>query len=386
MRAAGELLRDIGAPFDPHTQLRDLGIANKHLVAIARALSVDARVVIMDEPTAALSHKEIDELYELVETLKAQGKAILFISHKFDEIFRIADRYTVFRDGAFVGDGLIADIDEDALVQLMVGRTVDQIFPDRAANVAEVVVEVEGYSHPTEFADISFSLRRGEILGFYGLVGAGRSEFMQALFGITQAVKRGLPDQRQGAGDPLARRCGGSGHRLCARRSRQAGRDHRTADFPEHHAAVDLGRTSRSGFLRLAEEFKLAREYSQRLDLRAASLDQDVGNLSGGNQQKVVIAKWLATQPQVIILDEPTKGIDIGSKAAVHDFMAELAAQGLSVIMVSSEIPEVIGMSDRVIVMRDGRIAAELEGDDLTPETLVRHAAGIGAAPILEEA
>ena len=385
LRAAGELLLDIGAPFDPRTRLRDLGIANKHLVAIARALSVDARVVIMDEPTAALSHKEIAELYELIETLKAQGKAILFISHKFDEIFRIADRYTVFRDGAFVEDGLIADIDEDALVQLMVGRTVDHIFPDRAAKVAEVVVEVEGYSHPTEFADISFSLRRGEILGFYGLVGAGRSEFMQALFGITRPSSgvcriNGKVQVIHSPADAVA-----AGIVYVPE---DRGKQGTIIGLPifQNITLPSISRTSRSGFLRLAEEFALAREYSQRLDLRAASLDQDVGNLSGGNQQKVVIAKWLATQPQVIIMDEPTKGIDIGSKAAVHDFMAELAAQGLSVIMVSSEIPEVIGMSDRVIVMREGRIVAELEGDDLTPETLVRHAAGIGAAPILEEA
>ena len=375
-RLSAKLLADIGAPFSSHTQLRDLGIANKHLVAIARALSVDARVVIMDEPTAALSHKEIEELYELVETLKSQGKAILFISHKFDEIFRIADRYTVFRDGAFVGEGRIADISEDALVTMMVGRSVDQIFPQSDHEIGEEVLKVVGYAHPTEFADINFTLRKGEILGFYGLVGAGRSEFMQALFGITKPSK-GV--------------CSINGDIKVIRSPADAvsngivyvpedrGKQGAIIGLPifQNITLPSLGQTSRKGFLKLAAEFKLAREYSQRLDLRAAALDQDVGNLSGGNQQKVVIAKWLATQPQVIILDEPTKGIDIGSKAAVHEFMSELAAQGLSVIMVSSEIPEIIGMSDRVIVMRDGRIAAELSKDDLTPETLVRHAAGI---------
>ncbi|WP_417269143.1 sugar ABC transporter ATP-binding protein [Celeribacter sp.] len=375
-RNAEALLKSIDAPFSSHTQLRELGIANKHLVAIARALSVDARVVIMDEPTAALSHKEIEELYELVETLKAQGKAILFISHKFDEIFRIADRFTVFRDGGFVADGKIADITENELVNMMVGRSVDQIFPSRAMNAGEEVLKVVGYSHPTEFADITFTLNRGEILGFYGLVGAGRSEFMQSLFGVTKPSK-GI--------------CRINGKLSVIRSPAEAveagivyvpedrGKQGAIIGLPifQNITLPSLGRTSKSGFLRLAEEFKLAREYAERFDLRAASLDQDVGNLSGGNQQKVVIAKWLATQPQVIILDEPTKGIDIGSKAAVHEFMAELAAQGLSVIMVSSEIPEVIGMSDRVIVMRDGRIAAEVARDDLSPETLVRHAAGI---------
>lgn len=383
--AASVLLKGIGAPFDPRMRLRDLGIASKHLVAIARALSIDARVVIMDEPTAALSHKEIEELYDLIETLKAQGKAILFISHKFDEIFRIADRYTVFRDGGFVGEGQIADINEDELVTMMVGRSVDQIFPQRQKAVGEDVLQVVGYAHSTEFADIGFTLKRGEILGFYGLVGAGRSEFMQSLFGITKPTK-GV--------------CKINGNIRIIRSPADAvangivyvpedrGKQGAVIGLPifQNITLPSLSRTSRSGFLKLAEEFKLAREYAERLDLRAASLDQDVGNLSGGNQQKVVIAKWLATKPQVIILDEPTKGIDIGSKAAVHEFMAELAAQGLSVIMVSSEIPEIIGMSDRVIVMRDGRIATELSGDDLRPETLVRHAAGITPPRELEEA
>lgn len=377
-RAATKILDTIGAPFHAHTQLRDLGIANKHLVAIARALSVDARVVIMDEPTAALSHKEIEELYALVETLKSQGKAILFISHKFDEIFRIADRYTVFRDGAFVGEGHIADINEDALVKMMVGRAVDQIFPDRAHDVGEDVLQVVGYAHPTEFDDIGFTLKRGEILGFYGLVGAGRSEFMQALFGITKPTK-GVT--KINGNIRIIRSPADAVNNGIVYVPEDRGKQGAIIGLPifQNITLPSLARTSRNGFLKLAAEFKLARDYAERLDLRAASLDQDVGNLSGGNQQKVVIAKWLATQPQVIILDEPTKGIDIGSKAAVHEFMAELASQGLSIIMVSSEIPEVVGMSDRVIVMRDGRIATELAGDTLTPETLVRHAAGIAA-------
>ncbi len=374
--AARTMLARVGADIDPRARLRDLGIANKHLVAVARALSIDARVVIMDEPTAALSHKEIGELFALVEKLKAEGKAILFISHKFDEIFRIADRYTVFRDGRMVGAGLMSEVGEDALVTLMVGRSIDTIFPKRHSQPGEEVLQVEGFSHPTEFDSIGFTLRKGEILGFYGLVGAGRSEVMQALFGITrpsrgaaridgrvavirspaEAVARGIvyvPEDRGGQGA--------------------------VAGLPifQNVTLPSLGRTSRRGFLRLAEEFRLAREYTSRLDLRAAALDQDVGELSGGNQQKVVIAKWLATKPRVIILDEPTKGIDIGSKAAVHAFMAELAAQGLAVIMVSSEIPEILGMSDRVVVMREGRIVGTFERDGLTPEKLVRAAAGI---------
>lgn len=376
---AKDILSGIGAAIDPGATLKDLGTANKHLVAIARALSVDARVVVMDEPTAALSQKEIEELYELIESLKAQGKAILFISHKFDEIFRVADFYTVYRDGEMVGQGAILDVTEPELVKLMVGRDVSQIFPERTHSEGDAILEVSAYDHPTEFADIGFTLRRGEILGFYGLVGAGRSEFMQALFGITRPsggtarIDGELVSIRSPA-DAVA-----SGIVYVPE---DRGKQGTVGALPifQNVTLPSLARTSRKGFIKLAEEFKLAREYVERLDLRAASLDTNVGNLSGGNQQKVVIAKWLATQPKVIILDEPTKGIDIGSKAAVHEFMAELAAQGLAVIMVSSEIPEIMGMSNRVIVMREGRIAAELMRDEITPEKLVSHAAGIREA------
>ena len=385
---ARKILASIHADLDPRTPLRELGIASKHLVAIARALSIDARVVIMDEPTAALSHKEIEELYELVETLKAQGKAILFISHKFDEIFRIADRWTVFRDGQFIDEGRIDEVTESRLVQLMVGRDVAQIYPKRPARIGPAVLQVTGYSHPTEFADIGFTLHEGEILGFYGLVGAGRSEVMQALFGITKPSKGAC---RVGGEVRVLRSTADAVDAGIVYVPEDRGKQGAIKGLPifQNVTLPSLGRTSRAGFLSLAREFELARSYTRRLDLRAASLDQDIGQLSGGNQQKVIIAKWLAMKPRIIILDEPTKGIDIGSKAAVHDFMSELAAEGLAVIMVSSEIPEVLGMSDRVIVMREGRIAGTFEGDAMTPETLVRAAAGIGSdasAPVPAQA
>jgi rhamnose transport system ATP-binding protein len=376
MRArARAILAELEVDLDPDMRLRDLAIARKHLVAIARALSVDAKIVIMDEPTAALSHKEVEELYAIVAKLKREGKAILFISHKFEEIFRIADRYAVFRDGKAVGEGLVAEATPAGLIALMVGRAVDQVFPKVAVPPGAPVLAVAGLSHPTEFADITFELRKGEILGFYGLVGAGRSEVMQALFGITRpsagtvaldgkpiairrpadAVAAGLvyvPEERQRQGAILA------------------------LPVFQNMTLPSLDRITRRGFLALAREFELARRYASRLDLRAASLSQEVGTLSGGNQQKVVIGKWLATGPRVIILDEPTKGIDVGSKAAVHGFMSELAGNGLSVIMVSSEIPEILGMSDRVVVMRQGRIAGRFARDGLSAETLVRAATG----------
>ncbi|MEM1361820.1 MAG: sugar ABC transporter ATP-binding protein [Pseudomonadota bacterium] len=378
-RHAGKILDGIGAQIDPSVLLKDLGIASKHLVAISRALSIEAQVVIMDEPTASLSHKEIEELYELVEALKNQGKAILFISHKFDEVFRIADRYTVFRDGQFVGQGQMAEVTEAQLVQMMVGRAVDQIFPKRTPTIGNEILNVSGLSHPTEFEDISFGLREGEILGFYGLVGAGRSEFMQALIGLTKPSRGVLEIDGQ---ERTLRSPADAIEAGLVYVPEDRGKQGTIAALPifQNVTLPSLGRLSKNGFLQLAKEFALTRDYTQRLDLRAASLDTTVGALSGGNQQKVVIAKWLATEPRMIILDEPTKGIDIGSKAAVHDFMAELAARGLAVIMVSSEIPEILGMSDRVVVMREGRIAATLPRDALSPETLVRHAAGLATA------
>ncbi|MEO3432035.1 sugar ABC transporter ATP-binding protein [Inquilinus sp. CAU 1745] len=369
------LLASIGADLDPRARLKDLAIAQRHLVAIARALSVDARIVIMDEPTAALSHREVEDLFGIIETLKGEGRAILFISHKFDEVFRIADRYAVFRDGKAVGAGRMDDIGHDEIVRLMVGRVVEQVFPKTEVAIGAPVLSVEGYSHPTEFRDIGFTLRRGEILGLYGLVGAGRSEFCQSLFGIT----------RPGGGRILL-----EGKEISIRSPADAiragivyvpeerGRHGAILQLPifQNISLPSLGRTTRLGFLRLAEEFSLSRKYAERLDLRAAALSQSMGTLSGGNQQKVVIGKWLATRPKVIILDEPTKGIDIGSKAAVHAFMGELAREGLSVIMVSSELPEILGMADRVLVMREGLVVGGYDRADLDAETLVRAATG----------
>jgi rhamnose transport system ATP-binding protein len=373
---ARETLEAMAAGIDPDMKLKELGIAKKHLVAVARALSIEAQVVIMDEPTAALSQKEIEELYVLIDLLKQDGKAILFISHKFDEIYRIADRYTVFRDGEMVGKGMIKDTSQGEIVRLMVGRAVDQIYPPHTAVIGDVVLEAKSLSHPTEFDDISFAVRRGEILGFYGLVGSGRSEVMQAVFGMTKTSAGTLLLEGKTIAPKSAADAVDAGIVYVPEERGKQGVITGEPIFM-NVSLPSLRKTSKTGFLRLAEEYELGRTYTERLDLRASSLSQDVSTLSGGNQQKVVVAKWLATLPKVIILDEPTKGIDIGSKAAVHAFMAELVAQGLSVIMVSSELPEVLGMSDRIVVMRDGRIVDTLDNKGVKPETLVRLAAGI---------
>ena len=369
------LMRELESEIDPTVRLRDLSIAQRHLVAIARALSVEARIVIMDEPTAALSRKEIDDLFRIVEGLKRQGKAILFISHKFDEVYEIAENFVVFRDGRAVGQGKLRDTPQDEIVRLMVGRDVKDVFPKVKVEIGAPVLAVEGYSHPTEFRDISFELRRGEILGIYGLIGAGRSELCQSLFGITRPSSGRLTLE----GRPIGIRSSSDAIRAgIVYVPEERGRHGLALPMPifQNMSLPSLRKTSRSGFLKAANELALARKYAERLDLRAAALSVPVGTLSGGNQQKVVIGKWLATRPKVIILDEPTKGIDIGSKAAVHGFISELAAEGLSIIMVSSELPEILGMSDRVMVMREGLSAGIFERDRLSAEVLVRAATG----------
>ena len=372
---AKALLTALESNIDPTIRLKDLSIAQRHLVAIARALSIEARIVIMDEPTAALSRKEIDDLFRIIRGLKEQGKAILFISHKFDEVYEIADDFVVFRDGRAIGQGGLKETPQDEIVRMMVGRDVENAFPKVDVAIGGPVLEISHYSHRTEFRDISFTLRQGEILGVYGLIGAGRSELAQSLFGITRPLSGKMmlegreviihsPEDAIRAGIVYV--------------PEERGRHGLALPMPiyQNMTLPSLARTSRRGFLKAANEFALARKYAERLDLRAAALSVPVGTLSGGTQPTVGIGKWLATAPKVIILDEPTKGIDIGSKAAVHGFISELAAEGLSIIMISSELPEIIGMSDRVLVMKEGLSAGLFERAALTPEALVRSATG----------
>ncbi len=370
-----ELLKSIEADFDPDDKLKQLSVAEKHMVEIARALSHEASVIIMDEPTAALSRNEIDDLFRIIAQLKAEGRAIMFISHKFDEIFRVADSFVCLRDGEKVGDGKISSITESKLVSMMVGRPIDQVFPKRDISIGEVVLKVEGLSNPTEFADVSFELRRGEILGFYGLVGAGRSEAMQCLFGMSaassgQITLNGTPLKISSPVDAIA-----------------AGISYVPEDRQEQGAVLPLGIREnitlasiashvRNFFLSKPSELDAVRVLGKRLDVRAAHWEQRLGELSGGNQQKVVIAKWLAAKPKVIILDEPTKGIDVGSKAAVHDFIGELAEEGLAVILISSELPEIMGLADRVVVMQEGRIANIFTRGTWSAEKIVSAATG----------
>ena len=378
MRArSAELLARLEADFTPGTLLKRLGVAQKHLVEIARALSHDARIIIMDEPTSALSEREIGDLYRIVEQLKAQGRAIVFISHKFQEIFRIADRWTCLRDGELVGEGAIKDVTQADLVRLMVGRPVDQAFPKRDVPIGDVVLEVDGLSNASEFNGVGFKLRKGEVLGFYGLVGAGRSEVMQGLFGLTPITQgRVRIDNREIAiGSPGAAIAAGLAY---VPEDRQQQGAVLPFGIRENMTLANLSAHVARGTIDLGRELATTRALGRRLSVKAANWEQRLAELSGGNQQKVVIAKWLATKPRIIILDEPTKGIDIGSKAAVHDFMGELAGDGLAIILVSSELPEIMGMSDRIIVMHEGRIVREFARSEANAEAIVSAASGAG--------
>lgn len=373
------ILDSIHAQIDPQTNLGSLSIGQKHMVAIARALSIDTKVVILDEPTAALSHHEIQELYDLVDQLKAEGKAILFITHKFDEIFRIADHYTVFRDGRYIGSGLIQETNEDQLVEMMVARSIESTYPKLEAKIGQTVLEVEGLSHPTEFKDVSFQVRKGEILGIYGLVGSGRTEVMRALFGTNALASGGIKVDGQSVSIRSPKDAIDNGIVYVPEERQSQGV---VLDMPiyQNISLPQMSKLTKNGQLNPEAELDLARKFGERLRVKTSSWNENVGNLSGGNQQKVVIAKWLATDPKVIILDEPTKGIDIGSKAAVHEFMSELVQMGLSVVMVSSELPEVLGMSDRVLVMSEGLVVGELDRKEATPEKVVFFATGGEAA------
>ncbi|TVQ25418.1 MAG: sugar ABC transporter ATP-binding protein [Spirochaetaceae bacterium] len=374
-----ELCGRLSLKISPDTLVRDLSVAQRHQIEIVKALSIDARVIIMDEPTASLSLKEIKELYELVRKLREAGTAIVFISHKFEEIFEIADTYTVLRDGKYVGDGRVGDVTTDDLVRMMAGAALDRLFPERTPTIGGIALRVQSLRQAGVFEDISFELHKGEVLGFFGLVGAGRSELMQSIFGVRgrdggsvfagaaelkalrpqQAMAEGIafvPEDRQEQGVIL------------------------DMSIVENTTLASLKAVSRFGFPNRKTELATTERLAKRFSLRASSLRQVVAALSGGNQQKVVLSKWLATEPRILILDEPTRGIDVGTKAAVHSFIGELADQGYAIILVSSELHEVLGMSDRVLVMKEGRLVAEFDRDNAEAEQVLGAAIGATTA------
>jgi rhamnose transport system ATP-binding protein len=375
-RATAELFRRLGVDLDPDRPARGLSIADQQLVEIAKALSFDVRVLIMDEPTAALTGSEVARLFGVVRTLlQERGAAVLFISHRLEEVFALCRRVTTLRDGQWIASEPVAGLTEEDLVRRMVGRDLEDLYPKQDTEPGEVALSVSRLTREGAFTDVSFDVRAGEIVGLAGLVGAGRSEVARAVFGVDRwdagevhvdgrPLTPGSPSLAMAAGVALVpedRRAQGLVMGMSIERN---------------IGLTGLRTTSRAGLADRRAERDRARDWAVRLQVKFARLSDAVGTLSGGNQQKVVLAKWLATGPRVLIVDEPTRGIDVGTKAEVHRLLSGLAAQGVAVLMISSDLPEILAMADRVLVMHEGRITARIPRAEATEESVMSAATG----------
>ena len=374
-RGVEALFARLGVALDPDRPASGLSIADQQLVEIAKALSLDARVIVMDEPTAALSSREVDRLFTVARTLREEGKALVFITHRLDEVYALCDRVTVLRDGKFVSSDLLTEVTEDELVRRMVGRDLAALFPKIDTTPGEVALSVHRLTREGVFTDVSFEVRTGEIVALAGLVGSGRSEVARAVFGIDRYDGGSVRVQGRTLrrSSPVA--AIEAGVALVPEDRRQQGLVMELS-IERNATMTQMASLSRFGLLSTRWERRRAREWATRLQLRYRSLSDAVGVLSGGNQQKVVLAKWLATRPRVLIVDAPTRGIDVGTKAEVHRLLSELAADGVAVLMISSELPEVLGMADRVLVMREGQLVAEIDRADATEESVLAAAVG----------
>ena len=367
------LLNMLDIPLDPCTPVKWLSIAQQQMVEVAKALSQKARLIIMDEPTSSLTDHETMMLFQVSRNLKDQGVSIVFISHRLEEVFMLCDRVTVLRDGKFVATSDVADVSKEEMIQWMVGRQLGNIFVKEKANIGETILEVQHLSTEELLRDITFSLARGEILGFAGLVGAGRTEVMRAIFGV---------DRRRSGKICI------KGNEVNIYSPEQA-ISYKMGFVPEDRKqqALFLGLAVRENItsacmkkvcnggmvIHNSIEQNISNKFVEAINIKTPSLEQRVMNLSGGNQQKVVISKWLATEPEILIVDEPTRGIDVGSKKEIHALLSHLALQGIGIIMISSELPEIIGMSDRVVVMHDGKISGIIEDRaQMTQENIMR--------------
>jgi ABC-type sugar transport system ATPase subunit len=392
MEAESRKLSDrIGLERDPGTRVRDLSVAEQQMVEIARALSMESRLIIMDEPTSALSRAEVEKLFAIVRSLKAEGITTIFVTHRLEEVFELCDRYTVLRDGRHVGSGAVGDTNIEGIIRLMVGREVGLLQSRRNSFVKpEVALSVEGLSRrrksndasAIELHDVHFSVHKGEILGLAGLVGAGRTESARAIFGADR-IDSGrilVGGQAVAIHSPADAIRNGIGL-VPEDRKQQAlflGLAIRTnITMAAHHDISNW-----ASFINAAREDALVEEYRKALNIRMASGDQLVGNLSGGNQQKVVLARWLALRPRVLIVDEPTRGIDVGAKVEVHNLLIDMAKAGIAIIVISSELPEVLALADRIITMREGRVTGEVPGKGASQEKLMTlMTLGAGSAP-----
>ena len=370
-----KLLQDLEANIEPNEKIKDLSIAQRHIVQISRSLIHDAEIVIMDEPTASLSQKEINELYTIIRNLKKQNKSIIFISHKLDEVMEVCDDFTVLRDGELIKFDKISNTNKDQLITYMAGREVNQIFPKNNVTIENEIFQVKDLYKKTQFKNISFNLRKKEILGFYGLVGSGRTEIMKSIFGITKLDEGEIIFKNQKISIAKPSDAIDQGIVYLSEERQQLGMTGLMSVKDNINMAI-LDRNSQFYILDNLKEIKNATAMQEKLNIKVSYWSQLTQSLSGGNQQKTVIAKWLSTKPEVLILDEPTKGIDVRSKSAVHEFMGELVEEGMSIIMISSELPEILGMCDRVVVMYKGLIKDILDVKNASSEQIVKLASG----------
>lgn len=375
-RKAEELLTSLGVHLDLRQKARSLTIAQQQMVEIARAFSLNARILIMDEPTSSLTLSEVADLFRLVRRLRDEGTAIIFISHRLEELFEIADRVTVLRDGTYVDTRSMKDVTRDDLIRMMVGRTITNLFPKQDVKAGDVALKVEHLTREGSFWDVSFELRKGEILGMAGLVGAGRTNVARALFGVEPATSGRI----QLNGRDVAITSSQQAIRLGLAYVPEDRQLHGL--IPAMHITSNISlpllRNFASwGWMKNNLERKATYNAACQMEVRANHIWQLARELSGGNQQKVVLAKWLATNPRILILDEPTRGIDVGTKAAVHALMSKLASEGMAILMISSELPEVLGMSDRIIVMHEGHMTAQFSRAEATQEKIIAAATEI---------
>ena len=372
------LMTRLGVRIDPDRPAEGLSIADQQIIEIAKAISLDARVLIMDEPTAALSGVEVDRLFAVARSLRDEGRALMFISHRFDEVFALCDTVTVMRDGSYISTDAIVDTSVAEIVRRMVGRDVNELFPKQDAEIGRPLLEVSDLDSPGVFHDISFTVRSGEIVALAGLVGAGRSEVARAIFGVDPYTSGTVMLDGKILPGRSPRAAMKAGLALVPEDRRKQGL---VIDATVAVNITDAIRPSltRFGLITVARENAEAQIWARKLEVKTAALDAVAGTLSGGNQQKVVLAKWLAANPKVLIIDEPTRGIDVGTKAEVHRMMSELAGMGLAILMISSELPEVLGMADRVLVMREGHLTATIDRAEASAENVMfaaTHAAG----------
>lgn len=372
-REAKKLLDAVGADFSPTTPVGSLSVAQQQLVEIAKALSMNAKILIMDEPTAALSKRESEELYEISRKLRAQGTAIILISHRFEDIFGLADRVTVFRDAKYIGTWNLEDVDEQMLVHHMVGREITQLFPKKKIQRGRELLKLENLSRLGYYRDVSLTVHAGEIVGLTGLVGAGRTEVVESVFGITKADSGTVYFEGQKLDNLSPDKAMAIGIGLLPEDRQKQGL---LLDWSINRniSLSVLSKCQNGPVLVKKKEYEISNRLKELLAIKAPTTDTLTSALSGGNQQKVVVGKQLAADPKLIILDEPTKGVDVGSKAAIYEIMSDLAAQGLGILMISSEMPEVMNMSDRIYVMSEGRISAEFDPVDLTQDMILNAA------------